>query len=97
LPEALPYADCLVILRYERADEAAGDGGAAAHAPRGPLFVAAWGRRHGEATSPMTVGALHDLTLVPARDRVELERTCFSDTVGLTGDLYWADEVRVVP
>ena len=64
-----------------------------------PLFVATWGRRDWQP-APATryvPGVTHDLALVPVRDRIDLERTCFADNVGLKGELYWADSITDAP
>ncbi len=89
LPPDLDYADCMIVLRYRYVDgDSPGD--------EDLFHVAHWGLRDWKRTeaASFTEGELRDLRLVPFRAKYDLSDTCWFDTTGLEGQLWWAEEVE---
>ncbi len=95
LPVPLDYGDCFVIYRY-RPLESDLPGGVDLPGAEDGFFVAHWGVQDWQPSEPVRYreGSEMALELVPFEDRHSLADTCWYDTVGLDGPLWWADSVE---
>ncbi|MFQ5478567.1 MAG: hypothetical protein ACE5E4_08125 [Candidatus Binatia bacterium] len=91
LPDDLNYPDCLIMLRYKALQPRA--------KTEEPLYVAVWGQRGWEpvaANRDFAVEDVHELSLVPLRERYDIEKTCWADDVGVDRSPWWAESLRRV-
>ena len=82
--EVPDYADCLIIVQYEHVD------GDRPSEDLDTFFVAHWGWQNWEQTEAAALrpGERQTLSLVPLRNDLNLENTCWIDSVGLN-ELPW--------
>ncbi len=93
LPEAMDYADCLIVSRFRRVDgRMPGSGGRTAS----DLMTLGWGIRDGRPTPAASFQpqSFFRLVLEPLPADVDLERSCWLDAVGLESRPWWIVEAE---
>jgi len=83
LPQPMDYAECLIVSRYRKVD---GD-------LPGPVGIDAiqWGVRDSQPTAAASLrpNTVHRLVLSPLPEAIDLEQTCWLDTVGIRSTPWW--------
>lgn len=90
VPRNLDYGDCLIAARFRRAD-------GRLPGVEGDFEVLVWGVRDWQPTAAASLSSerLYRLTLQPLPPEIDLESTCWLDTVGLKAKPWWAVTVEV--
>ena len=93
LPETMDYADCLIVSSFRRVDGAMPG---SAQNTAGDVMTLGWGIRDWRPTPAASFEpqAFYRLVLEPLPESIDLERTCWLDTVGLEERPWWLVEAE---
>ena len=93
LPETMDYADCLIVSRFRRVDGALPGSG---RNTVDDVLTLGWGIRDWRPTAAASYQpqTFFRLVLEPLPEEIDLERTCWLDTVGLKRRPWWIVEAE---